>query len=162
MKVTIMKFYIFSLLLLICFSSVGIANAQVSSIKVSFEKDGKQIDKGFRVRIYSDEQSYYKDRGHNKGIKPKVKQSAFIVPPEIMKQEKVIIIFEISEFDLAFFDVPTIGFNASNWTVGVDTKPFEKENIMGTIPEKNIDIAAYLEFLSKEGKKIKILVNRHK
>lgn len=156
-----MKLYI-SLLLVICVAVANAIGVQATSVKVSFEKDGKQIKRGGTIRFYPDEQSYYKDRGFSKGIKPKVERGAFIVPPSLTKQENVIVVFESGEYILTFFGVPTSGFGAEEWIIGVDTKPFDKENIMETMPEKDIDYAAYLKFVAADGKPVRVLINSHK
>lgn len=156
-----LKLYLCSLLLLCTYGSAIVpVNAQVNSVKVKLEIDGKQLNKGFKLRIYPDKESYNKDKWHTKGIRPKVEQNTFTVPIEIKKQETVAyMIIEFREYELTYFDVPIAAFEAADWVVGIDSRPFESVNVMQSISEKDIDYAYYLKFINKEGKDVKILVN---
>lgn len=156
-----LRLYLFPLMLLLALGSAAESvPAQTNSVKVSLEKDGKQLNRGFRIQIYPDRESYSKDRWLSKGIKPKVKEHTFTVPPEIRKQEKVAyVILTFSDYSLTFVDLPLSAFESPEWVVGVDTKPFAKENIMQSIPKQEIEHAYYLQFINKEGKEVRILVN---
>jgi hypothetical protein len=154
------KIYFPILLLLLCGLAMQSVKAQDNTVKVNLERDDKPIDKGVSIRIYLDEQTYDKDYLRSKGLKLKVKQNTFSVPAEVMRQEKVArVIVEFGEYSLTFSNVPLAAFEAQDWTVGVDTKPISKENLMKSISEKDIDYASYLQFLNKDGKRVKILVN---
>jgi hypothetical protein len=121
---------------------VGSVSAQSQCVNVKFEVDGKEVDQKFRVLLYVD----------NRVIGPTVVGKSFIVPPELKDQEKVNVRFLSGEYDLFFESVYLTKFN-TDWVVGVDTPPFDNENITSENPDppgKTLSVIWYIDFVPKD------------
>lgn len=121
---------------------VGSVSAQSQCVRIKFEVDGKEVDQKFRVLLYVD----------NKVMEPTVVGKSFVVPPELKGQEKVNVRFLSGEYDLFFESVYLTKFN-TDWVVGVDTPPFDNENIASENPDppgKTLSVIWYIDFVPKD------------
>jgi len=121
---------------------VGSVNAQSQCVSVKFEVDGKEMDQKFRILLYVD----------NKVLEPAVIGKSFVVPPELKGQEKVNLRFLSGEHDLSFESVYVTKFK-TDWVVGVDTPPFDNENLASENPDppgKTLSVIWYIDFVPKD------------
>jgi hypothetical protein len=133
---------LFALVLVCC--SVMLVNpvkAQTDCVKVKFEVDGKDVNQKFKIILYV----------NNEVIEPPVSANGFTVPPEIKSSEKVNVRFLSGEYDLLFESVYVPKFK-TDWTIGIDKPPFDKENIASENPDppnKELLIIYYIDFVPK-------------
>jgi hypothetical protein len=141
--VKVKKKKIKTLALVVCaLAFVGSVSAQSQCVRIKFEVDGKQVDQKFRVLLSVD----------NKVIEPTVVGKSFIVPPELKDQEKVNVRFLSGQYDLSFESVYLTKFN-TDWIVGIDTPPFDSENIASENPDppgKTLSVIWYIDFVPKD------------
>jgi hypothetical protein len=129
--------------------------AQPRWVKISrFEVDGKEVHKRFRPLLYVD----------GKLIEPVRVRNSFVVPPEVEGHEYIDVRFVSEKHNLLFPAVHVSKFE-SEWVVGVDHKPFEKENIASEQPDprakKLVDIY-YLSFISNKGLDTRMVIKVYK
>lgn len=128
--------------------------AQTNCVKVKFEVDGKEIKQKFKVLLYV----------NDKVIEPSVSENGFTVPPEIKEGDEVKVRFLSGEYDLFFDSLHSSKFG-TDWVVGVDNKPFDKEN---TEPDelapdgKELSQIYYIVFLSKKGLDTRLVMKVYK
>ena len=148
-----MKVYLLNIVLLaFCFVLfAGESAAQTNRVKFSFEVDAKPVKEKFKVLLYLD----------GKAIEPKMCGDSFIVPPEVEGQEDVGVRFLSDKHDL-YFDPVFIKDFKTDWTVGVDNKPFEKDNINAERSYDNIALIRYIKFNPKDGDGFMITVEVNK
>ena len=142
----------FLLISTLCLSVFAVAHAQVNSVHLKFEVDGKPINKPFKVQIYI----------QDKVIEPLIAANSFEVPPEIESVEKVSVRFLCGKYNLFFDPVYAPKFKAQDWVVGVDTKPFDPENYTQTEDKRKPKVIHYIEFNSTEGDGTRLVVSTFK
>jgi hypothetical protein len=130
---------------LICAAAIPVnpATTQSDRVKVKFEVDGNEIKQKFKVMLYVDDQV----------IEPVMSRNRFMVPPEIKNNEWVNVRFLSGGYDLYFGAIHVSAFETA-WIVGVDNKPFDKENTASEEPEpvdKKLSNIYYIHFVSKSG-----------
>lgn len=114
--------------------------AQVKCVKFAFEVDAKPVKEKLKILLYLD----------GKSVEPRMCDDGFIVPAEVEGRENVGVRFLSKNYDLYFDPIYVKDFK-TDWTVGVDNPPFEKEN---TNPERNyenIALIRYIKFEPKDG-----------
>lgn len=121
--------------------------AQNNRVKFSFEVDAKQTKEKFKVLLYVDKAV----------IEPEMCGNSFTVPLGIQGHEFVGVRFVSDKYDLYFDEVPVNSFK-SDWEIGVDYKPFEKENIN---PERSYEKVAYIYYMKFDRFAITIEVNKN-
>lgn len=117
--------------------------ASADGVKVKFEVDGDEVKQKFKVMLYANDQV----------IEPVVTRNKFTVPPEIKNNERVNVRFLSGKYDLFFNSIHVSAFETA-WIVGVDNKPFDKENTASEEPDppdKELSGIYYLHFVSKSG-----------
>lgn len=142
-----------TVLILVCCSIMLIkpVKAQTDCVKVKFEVDGKEVKQKFKVMLYV----------NNEVIEPLMSENGFTVPPEIRDSEKVSVRFLSGEYNLFFESVYLPKFK-TNWIVGVDRKPFDKENLPQSQPDKELLGIYYITFIPKDGLETRIVVEEYK
>ncbi len=137
-----MKVYLLNVVLLafclVLFATEGAA--QNNQVKFNFEVDAKPVKEKFKVLLYLD----------GKAIEPKMCGDSFTVPPEIEGRENVGVRFLSGKYDLYFDPVYLKDFK-TDWTIGIDNKPFEKDNINAERNYENIALIRYIKFNPKDG-----------
>lgn len=149
-----MRFRKLIALMLVCCCSVmltGTVNAQTNCVKVKFEVDGKEVRQRFKVLLYV----------NNEVIEPLMSENGFTVPPEIKDSEKVNVRFLSREYNLFFESVYLPKFK-TDWVVGIDRKPFAKENLPQSQPDKELLGIYYITFVPKDGLETRIVVEEYK
>jgi hypothetical protein len=124
------------------------AGAQTDSIKVKFEIDGKRVEQSFRVLIETE----------GKIIEPPIVKSSFLVPSEIKGKEKVNVRFLSGEHDL-YFEGVYAGKFKTNWTVGIDNKPFDVENLLDSASDIEVKIIYYINFEPEDADGTRMVVS---
>jgi hypothetical protein len=74
------------------------------------------------------------------------------VPPELKEHEKLNVRFMSGKHDLSFESVYASKFK-TDWVVGVDTPPFDSENIASENPDppgKTLSVIWYIDFVPKD------------
>ncbi|HEX8560408.1 MAG TPA: hypothetical protein VF668_20100 [Pyrinomonadaceae bacterium] len=132
-------------LMLACCSATMVrpAGAQTDLVKVKFEVDGDEVRQKFKVLLYLDD----------KVIEPAVSEGGFIAPPEVRSDERVNVRFLSGGYELFFNSVHAAAFG-TDWVVGVDNKPFDRENTASEEPDpagKELSRIYYITFASKKG-----------
>jgi hypothetical protein len=145
-----------TVLIVVCCSAMltGPAGAQINSMKVKFEVDGKEVKQKFKVMLYID----------GEAIEPPVSEGGFIAPPEVRNSQKIGVRFLSGEYDLFFDPVRESAFG-TDWIVGVDNKPFDEENSASEEPgppDKELSVIYYLTFVSKKGLDTRMVVKVYK
>ncbi len=107
-----------TILILVCCSAMLTVKAQTNCVKVKFEVDGKEVRQKFKIVLYF----------NNAIIEPSVSKKGFAVPLEIGDSNEVSVRFLSGEYDL-FFDSLHISALDTDWIVGIDNRPFDKDNI---------------------------------
>lgn len=128
--------------------------AQTNCVKVKFEVDGKEVKQKFKVVLYVSD----------KVIEPSVSETGFTVPPEIKEGDEVKVRFLSGEYDLFFDSLHSSKFG-TDWVVGVDNKPFDKENTEPEEPApdgKELSKIYYIIFLSKKGLDTRLVMKVYK
>jgi TonB-like protein len=110
-------------------------------VPVKFEVDGKEKHERYKILLY------LKD---GQSIEPLLVDGGFIVPPEVKSAEYVTVRFLSRRYDFSFGEVYPIKFE-TDWTIGVDTKPFDSENVWDDEKAKNTRIVYYINFEPKDG-----------
>ncbi len=137
MKKICLSFVMFALSVVL-FAGEGVAQAKW--VKFVFEVDKKPVKEKFKVLLYLD----------GKAVEPKMCDDNFMVPPEVEGRENVGVRFLSEKYDLYFDPIYVKDFK-TDWTVGVDNPPFEKEN---TNPERSyekIELIRFIKFNPKDG-----------
>lgn len=142
------------LLLACCFASLGDhLAAQADRVKFRFEVDGKQVDEKFKVLLYLS----------GKAVEPEMFGSSFTVPPEAQGRESAGVRFFSEKYDL-YFDPVYLPKFKTDWTVGIDNKPFDEENADSEEPEspdKELSGIRYIHFVSKSGLDTRMVVKSY-
>lgn len=128
--------------------------AQTDYVKVKFEVDGREVKQKFKIMLYV----------NNQVIEPMVSENGFTTLPEIRSSEKVNVRFVSGEYNL-FFDSVDISAFDTDWIVGVDNKPFDKENTASEEPDppgKELLGIYYIHFVSKKGLDTRMVVKVYK
>ena len=141
------------ILMLACCSVIftNSVKAQTDCVKIKFEVDGKEVKQKFKIILYD----------NNKAIEPLVSENGFTVPLEIRNSEKVNVRFLSGEYDLFFESVYLPKFK-TDWVVGIDRKPFDKDNLPQSQPEKELLLIYYINFVPKDGDGTRMLVEVYK
>lgn len=141
-------------LLLVVGSSLMVvqaAAAQERSVKiVRFEVDKKTVDQPFKISLSV--------RG--KTFEPAVNKDGFVIPADLPETETVDIRFQSGNYNLSFESVPVSKFNL-DWIFGIDTNPFEPENVESVEPDppgKELSRIYYLNFRAKDGPETRMVV----
>lgn len=119
-------------------------------VPVKFEVDGKEMHQRFKVLLYVNDQI----------IEPRLVDGGFIVPPELKSAKYAEVRFLSGPYDIFFGSVYPAKFS-TDWTVGVDTKPFDPENVRDDTA-KSTQIIYYINFESKLGDGTKLTVEARK
>lgn len=148
-----MRFRELTALILVCCSVMltNPTNAQTNCVKVKFEVDGKEVKQKFKILLYV----------NNEVIEPLMSENGFTVPPEIRHSEKVNVRFLSGEYNLFFESVYLPKFK-TDWIVGIDRKPFDKENLPQSQPDKELLGIYYITFVPKDGLETRIVVEEYK
>lgn len=120
---------------------------QIHKVKVlKIEVDSKVVTSDFQLFIYKD--------GHK--VIPVRDDRSFEVPREIIGDSPVSVQIKFKRFDLWFYPIYPSKFS-TNWIVGVDKKPFDKENLRS---EKagELRLIYFLQFVSEKGDDTRIVV----
>lgn len=136
-----------TILVLVCCSvmltvkaQTNCVRAQNNRVKFSFEVDAKPVKEKFKVQLYLD----------GKVIEPDMCGDSFLVPPEIEGRKDTGVRFLSDKYDLYFDPIFAHNFKI-DWVVGVDNKPFEKENLNAEKNYEKVAIIHYLKFIPKDG-----------
>lgn len=119
------------ILVAICFS--GLATAQAPRVQLKFEVDGKPKTQMFKVTFVTKESTF-----EAKNI-----DDGFVVPNEILDCDSFGVKFVSKKYSFYFQPVFRKDLDAV-WTVGIDNKPFEKDNISS---DESYDKVSRLKFL---------------
>ena len=136
-----MRNQIVLLLACCCLLLAGAVKAQTERVKVKFEEDGKEVDDEFKLLFYV----------NGKEFKPTLLEKSFVVPPELGNYETVDVRFQSGAYDLFFESVYLTKFK-TDWAVGVDNPPFDKDNTASdepTPPDRELRILYYIDFTPK-------------
>lgn len=143
------------LILTCCSLMLGVpVKAGPKWVKVKFEVDGAALNEQFKVIIYAKELK----------LEPDVVGSTLAVPPELKDYETVDVRFLCGKYDLFFEDIHTAAFDA-DWIVGVDNKPFDKENTDSEEPippGKELLGIYYIHFVSRKGLDTRVVFRVYK
>lgn len=145
--IKIKQFLVFLLLSLL----VSQVNAQLKPVKFKFEVDGKPVKSQPKIILYVGD----------KKIEAEISGSSFVVPPEFQKQEKVNVHFISGKYDLLFESVYLSKFEGE-WVIGVDKKPFDKDNAASAQLGRQIKQIQYINFNSTQGDGTRIVVISYK
>ena len=138
MKIKVSSFLIN---LTICFLFLSTqALAQPRIVVFDFEVDGKQVEQEFKVIFEAKEKKFEAKSGTHH----------FIVPAELQHQKSFAVHF-ISEKYHLFFDALFIKDLNAHWTIGVDHKPFERDNLNSSISYDNVCVLDYLGIKPNDG-----------
>jgi hypothetical protein len=125
--------------------------AQERAVKiVRFEVDGKPLTQPFKISLTV--------RG--KTTEAKATKDRFVVPSDLPESETVDVRFESGTYNLFFESVQITKFN-TDWIFGIDTNPFEPENVESVEPDppgKELSRIYYLSFHSKDGPDTRMIV----
>lgn len=112
------------------------AQDQDKAIKVKLEIDGKEINQPFRLLLSVPGSAIFT---------PPVTDGSFIFPPELRSCEKVHLRLVYKKYELDYGDVYLTKFS-DEMIFGVDTKPFDEENISTEPPPgKELILIYYLK-----------------
>jgi hypothetical protein len=139
-------------ILVLTFCFVGIiavrkASGQVQIVKIlKIEVDSRTVDTDFQLFIHKDGKKILPKRDGQRGFEV----------PEGIRESPVEVQVIFDRYDLWFSPVYRSKFS-TNWIVGVDTKPFDKENLQS---ETAADVKQiyYLQFVSDEGDDTRLVV----
>jgi hypothetical protein len=134
----------------------GSVRAQSNCVKVKFEVDNKEItSQDFKVKIYADGQI----------IEPVIYEHNFIVPPEVKNYEKVDVRFLFGKYNL-FFDSVHVSAFQTDWVIGIDSRPFDEENIASSNDDtidKDLLLIYYIDFIPKnQGAETRLVIKVYK
>jgi len=142
------------LIFLVGFASL-IADAQDKHVHiVRIEIDGKPVKANFKVDIITDDKKIYK---------AKTDENGFTVPAEVVGKSVdnyVGVVITFKKYVLTFFTVHSSNFD-TDWIVGVDTEPFEAENLDGAQPSE-VQSIYYLQFEGEPGRHLTVRVGKPK
>jgi hypothetical protein len=128
---------------------------QTDCVRLKFEVDGKEVEGKFKILLYLGD----------KTIEPTLDGKSFIVPSEVKSENKIDVRFLADQYDLLFKSVDKSAFK-TDWTVGVDNKPFDEENTASEVPdprEKDLLIIYYINFTPKgKGAMTRLVVKVYK
>lgn len=114
--------------------------AQSNEVKFKFERDGKVIKQNFKVFLYIDGVEF----------EAKTSKDSFFIPLEVQGRDYVAVRFISKKYNLYFNPIFTKDFKA-DWTIGIDNKPFENENINTSLSYDNVCSIHYVSFSPKGG-----------
>jgi hypothetical protein len=131
--------------LIITYGFVVEVKAQAPSTRiVRLEVDGKKVKQRYRVFVLS--------RG--RWIAAQITRDGFRLPTVVQKQEQVTLIITFGRHRLEFEDVHISNFRVE-WTVGVDTEPFDEENI-DPDEKRAIQQLYYIVFEGEPGRRLTV------
>lgn len=124
----------------------GVGQTRSDFVKISFERDGKPVEQKFKILIYAD----------GKVIEPLRFENGFVVPPEIKSFGKVDVRILFGRHNVLFDPIYLAKFG-TDWVVGVDNKPFDREHVNGETA-KRVKIIYYLRFVSATGDSTQLVI----
>jgi len=129
------------------------SRAQTEFVQIlRFEIDGVRNDQRFKVLF----------QVGKKVIEPLRFENGFVVPAGLEGLDKVDIRFVSGKYDLLFESVHASAF-VTDWIIGVDTKPFDKDNLERSPPAgKKLALVYYIQFVPKNGEDTKMTVRVYK
>lgn len=121
-------------------------------VPVTFRVNDKEQQQNYKILLYVDDRE----------IEPMLVDGGFLVPPEVKTAKTTEVRFQSGTYDLFFGALHPAKFT-TDWTVGVDTKPFDPDNLRDEAPGK-IQIIYYIDFESKlgDGTRLVIAVSKAK
>jgi hypothetical protein len=142
-----------NLIFLLCLlvASAAAANAQATRVRFRLEIGGKQVESHPKIILYAGD----------KEIQAPVVGHTFTVPPEVEKLQKVNVRFLTGKYDLFFESVYLSKFEGE-WIIGVDKKPFDKENLASAQPRRQIRGIHYINFSPTTGDGTRMVVISYK
>jgi len=143
-----MKTAFLSASLIVSFAIVGFG--QSKRVNVRLEVDGKTRITPFLVRVTSGKKTY-RMKGDGKG---------FTIPRNTALQDWVDVTVQFDKHSLKFDH-----FNSSNfdcgWTVGVDTPPYQPENLSEGQDPTNITSLYFIRFSGEPERQIVVVTQRN-
>ncbi len=127
------------------------ANAQAKVVKLRFEIDGKLVKRQPKMVLYADSEKVELD----------FSGGSFTVPSQFQNKEKVGVRFMLGKYDLLFEPVYISKFEGE-WVIGVDKKPFDKDNIASAQTGKQIKQVYYINFHPLQGDGTRMVVISYK
>ncbi len=115
-------------------------------VRLKFEIDGKEKQQRYKIFFYVNGQE----------IEPMLVDGGFLVPPEVKNAKWTEVRFKSGAYDLFFGSVYQSKF-ATDWLVGIDTKPFDSENVSDEAA-KRTKIIYYINFESRVGDDTRLVV----
>lgn len=120
-------------LLLVCAYA---SSAQDNAVSVNLEFDGN-------LSAYKSGKTQFVYNGDT--VSADIESGKLLIPPNVVKQ-KATVIFYIDNYVLKFGSIP-VTWNTLNpqWTLGIDTKPFDKKKLWMVKSWKNVQVVYYLK-----------------
>jgi hypothetical protein len=122
-------------------------SAQSKSVRFKIEVDGKPIKSETKIILYFGDEK----------IEPITSGNSFLLPPQLQKYERVNVRFISGKYNLLFESIYLSKFEGE-WVIGVDNKPFDKENSTSAQPGRPIKQIYYINFNPLHGDGTRMVV----
>ena len=119
-------------------------------VRLKFEVDGKEKKQSYKILLYL----------NNQIIEPLLVDGGFLMPPELKDQEYLDFPFKSARYDLFSDTIYTAKFQ-TDWTIRVDTKPFDQANVSDE-EAKNTKLIRYINFESRVADGTRLIVREMK
>ena len=126
-------------------------SAQSKSVEFRFEVDGAPKKGHPRIVLYAGDEK----------VEASISDSDFVFPSSLQKYEKVDVRFISGKYNLLFESVYLSKFEGE-WVIGVDRKPFDKDNIASAQPGRHIREIYYINFNPLHGDGTRMVVITYK
>lgn len=137
----IIKVSTFLVISTICFLFISTQSLAQSRIVVfDFKVDGKQVEQEFKVLF----------EVNGKKFEAKSGKDHFVIPAELHHQKTFAVHFISEKYHLLFDAVFLKDLNAK-WTIGIDHKPFERDNLNSSISYDKVCVLNYLGITPNDG-----------